>query len=188
MVYQKNLLQLQIIKKWIYDSSVNGQPFLPRYCDSLRQDWQRKKVCLQGSGTNFFFLCLAIHSFSEPLIKCVPTRSPSPFSCSLLDRSTARRSKYPSTVAQESGFKVQSFHQLKSSSCSYFSYWTNAEPGRVQLFPRACPAKYVWQSCLGISFWSAHWSDGSDFKYLLNFLQGECNFYAECHLSIEVVS
>ena len=148
-----------------------------------RTDRGRRCVCKALEQT-FSFSVLPF----TPLIKCVPTRSPSPFSCFLLDRSTAQRSKYPSTVAQEPGFKVQSFHQLKSSSCNYFSYWTNAEPGRVQLSPRACPAKYVWQSCLGISFWSAHWSDGSDFKYLLNFLQGECNFYAECHLSIEVVS
>ena len=106
MVYLKNLLPLQIIKKWNYDSSVHSQLFLPRYCDSLRQDW-RRKVCLQGSGTDIFFLCLALHSsFSETLIKCVSVRCLSPFSCFLLHRSTARRTKYPSTVAQESGFKV----------------------------------------------------------------------------------
>lgn len=168
----------------MYNSSVNGQPSLPRYCESLQQDWQRK-VYLPGSGKDFFFPYPAIHSsFSWPFNKMCPSQIyPPPFHVPcLIDPPLRGLSIHQAILAQESSFKVQSFYQLESSSCSYFHYWTNAETGRVQLSSRACPAKYVWQSCLGISSWSAHRSDGSDFKYL-NFLGGEGNFYAECHLN-----
>lgn len=178
----KNLLPLQIIKRWNYDSSVNSQLFLPRYCDSLRQDWQRK-MCLQGSGTDIFSLCLALpSSFSETLIKCVSARCVSHLfhlSC-FIDPLLGGLSIYQQLLKNQA-LKYSSTTVLQLLSC--FSYWTNAEPGWVQLSPEACPAKYVWQSCLGISSWSAHRSDGSDFKYPLKFLQGEWNVYAECHLN-----
>lgn len=73
-----------------------------------------KCVCKALEQT--FSLCVS--SFSETLIKCVSARCLSPFSCFLLRRSTARRTEYPSTVAQESGFKVFINHSLPAVAVS----------------------------------------------------------------------
>lgn len=120
--------------------------FLSVSCPSLLLFWDFDKMCLSQ-------MCL------------------SPFSSFLLHRSTARRTKHLSTVAQESGFKVFINYSPPAVAVSLTEQMLSLDESSSPL--ELCPAKYVWQSYLGISSWSAHRSDGSDFKYPLNFLQKE---------------
>lgn len=154
----------------MYDFSVNTQPSTPRYWESLRQDQQRKSYLL-ASGTDFFFPIFPFSPSFLSLSYMWPSQIyPHTFHVPIMIDPLLRSLSIHSAIAPQLGFKVQSFHQLKVSSCSCFYHWANAE---TQLAFTACPAKYACQSCLGMSSRSTHGSDRSDFKYLLNFLQGE---------------